>query len=80
MRIIARIAQWGIVAIGVGGLALVVFMAFAQRDHKVELIVTYPKSPPAAVWRCHCVNDFIRRAASCGLAASSATQRSARKR
>lgn len=51
MRLIARIAQWSIVAIGVAGLALVVFMAFARRDHKVELIVTYPKSPPAAVWR-----------------------------
>ena len=51
MRLIARIAQWSIVAIGVGGLALVVFMAFARRDHKVELIVTYPKSAPAAVWR-----------------------------
>jgi uncharacterized protein YndB with AHSA1/START domain len=26
-------------------------MAFARRDHTVELLVTYPKSPPAAVWR-----------------------------
>jgi uncharacterized protein YndB with AHSA1/START domain len=31
--------------------ALVGVMAFMRRDHKVELIVTYPKSPPAAVWR-----------------------------
>lgn len=51
MRLIARIAKWSIVASGVAGLALVVFMAFARRDHKVELIVTYPRSPPAAVWR-----------------------------
>jgi uncharacterized protein YndB with AHSA1/START domain len=26
-------------------------LAFMRRDHKVELVVTYPKSPPAAVWR-----------------------------
>jgi uncharacterized protein YndB with AHSA1/START domain len=51
MRLIAGIAKWSIAAIGVTGLALVVFMAFARRDHKVELIVTYPKSPPASVWR-----------------------------
>lgn len=51
MTLVARIATWGIAAIGVIALALVVFMAFARRDHKVELIVTYPKSPPAAVWR-----------------------------
>jgi hypothetical protein len=30
---------------------LVVFVAFARHDHKVELIVTYPKSPPREVWR-----------------------------
>jgi hypothetical protein len=51
MRPIARIAPWIIGAAAVAALALVVFMAFARRDHKVELIVTYPKSPPSAVWR-----------------------------
>ena len=51
MRRIARIATWIIGATAVTALALVVFMAFARRDHTVELVVTYPKSPPAAVWR-----------------------------
>jgi hypothetical protein len=36
---------------GVIVLALITVMAFMRRDHKVELIVTYPKSSPAAVWR-----------------------------
>lgn len=26
------------------------FMAFARRDHRVEMVVIYPKSPPSAVW------------------------------
>ncbi len=26
-------------------------MATLRRDHKVELVVTYPKSPPSAVWK-----------------------------
>ena len=51
MSAIARIAKWFVVLVGVAALALLGFMAFARRDHKVELIVTYPKSPPSAVWR-----------------------------
>jgi uncharacterized protein YndB with AHSA1/START domain len=39
---------WSIAALLV---ALVLTMAFMRRDHRVELSVTYPKSPPAAVWR-----------------------------
>jgi hypothetical protein len=42
------------VALGMAGammLGLVLVMAFMRRDHKVELIVTYQKSPPTAVWR-----------------------------
>lgn len=46
-----RMAAWVLVAIAAAGLALAGFMAFARRDHKVELIVTYPKSPRSAVWR-----------------------------
>ena len=34
----------------VAGIA-VVGMAFMRRDHKVELVVTYNQSPPAAIWR-----------------------------
>jgi uncharacterized protein YndB with AHSA1/START domain len=30
---------------------VVALMAFARRDHKVELVVIYPKSPPSAVWQ-----------------------------
>ena len=30
---------------------MVVGMAFMRRDHKVELVVTYNQSPPAAIWR-----------------------------
>jgi uncharacterized protein YndB with AHSA1/START domain len=26
-------------------------LAFMRRDHKVELVITYAKSPPSAVWR-----------------------------
>ena len=43
-----RIGKWALIATVVGGLG---FMAFVRRDHKVELVVTYRKSPPSAVWR-----------------------------
>ena len=46
-----RIGSWILGALAAGALAVIVFLAFARRDHKVELIVTYPKSPPDAVWR-----------------------------
>ena len=45
------VARWVLAVLGVAALALVAFMASARRDHKVELLITYPKSPPAAVWR-----------------------------
>jgi hypothetical protein len=44
----ARYLLWAIV---VAVLGLIGVMAFMRRDHKVELVVTYAKSPPAAVWR-----------------------------
>ncbi len=44
-------SKWVLVAMAVAGLGVLGFMAFVRRDHKVELIVTYPKSPPNAVWR-----------------------------
>ena len=40
-----------LLAIGMAAFALVGVMAFMRRDHKVELVVTYHQSPPAAVWR-----------------------------
>lgn len=43
--------KWVLVAIAVAVFGVLVFMAFVRRDHKVELIVTYPESPPSAVWR-----------------------------
>src|SRR5262245_8916511 len=45
---IGKLALGAIVVAAVG---LLGFMAFARRDHKVELIVTYATSPPGAVWR-----------------------------
>ena len=49
---IARpIARVVLLAVAIAGLATIVFLAFARRDHTIELIVTYPKSPPSAVWR-----------------------------
>jgi uncharacterized protein YndB with AHSA1/START domain len=46
-----RIVQVVLVVLAVAGIGLIGLMAFARRDHTVELIVTYPKSPPGAVWR-----------------------------
>ena len=44
------LAKWlTVVAIAVVMTSLA-FLAFVRRDHKVELIVTYPQSPPEAVW------------------------------
>ena len=51
MRVVHEEARWALAVIVLAGLGLIGFMAFVRRDHKVELIVTYPKSPPAAVWR-----------------------------
>ncbi len=46
-----RMGKWALVLIAAAGLVVTAFMAFVRRDHKVELVVTYPKSPPSAVWR-----------------------------
>jgi len=46
-----RIGQFLLFTAVAPALALVGVMAFMRRDHKVELVVTYPNSPPAAVWR-----------------------------
>jgi uncharacterized protein YndB with AHSA1/START domain len=43
--------KWVLVALVLAFLGVVSFMAFVRRDHKVELLVTYQKSPPSAVWR-----------------------------
>src|SRR5262245_2433753 len=51
MTMVWRIGKWVLAGIAVAGFAVIVLMAFARRDHKVELIVTYSKSPPPAVWR-----------------------------
>ena len=40
-----------LLATGMAAFALVGVMAFMRRDHKVELVVTYHQSPPAAIWR-----------------------------
>jgi uncharacterized protein YndB with AHSA1/START domain len=47
----SRIVQILLILVAVAGIGLVGFMAFTRRDHTVELIVTFPKSPPGAVWR-----------------------------
>jgi uncharacterized protein YndB with AHSA1/START domain len=43
-----RVGRWVLIATVVAGLG---FMALVRRDHNVELVVTYRKSPPDAVWR-----------------------------
>lgn len=48
---IGRLGKYLLLAAGVAALALVALVAFMRRDHKVELVVTYPKSPPDAIWR-----------------------------
>lgn len=46
-----RVGRWLLVAIAIVALGLLGLMAFVRRDHKVELVVTYARSSPAAVWR-----------------------------
>jgi hypothetical protein len=46
-----RVGQWLLVAVAAVVLVLLGLMAFLRRDHRVELVVTYPKSSPRAVWR-----------------------------
>jgi hypothetical protein len=46
-----QIGKWLLIVLGVVACGLIAFVAFARRDHKVELIVLYPKSLPSDVWR-----------------------------
>ena len=46
-----RVGKYVLGAIAIALLAVLGVMAFMRRDHKVELVVTYAKSPPSAVWR-----------------------------
>lgn len=46
-----RLGKWLLVAVALAALALLTLMTFMRRDHKVELVVTYPNSSPEAVWR-----------------------------
>lgn len=46
-----RVGMWIAIALVICGVVLLGFMAFVHRDHKVEIIVKYPKSPPRAIWR-----------------------------
>lgn len=39
-----------LLAVVVAAVIFLAAMAFMRRDHKVELVVTYPRSTPAAVW------------------------------
>jgi uncharacterized protein YndB with AHSA1/START domain len=43
--------KWLLILVAIVATGALAFLALARRDHQVELIVTYPKSPPAAVWR-----------------------------
>ena len=46
-----RFVLYLLVAFGIAVLGLTGVMAVMRRDHKVELLVTYAKSPPGAVWQ-----------------------------
>ena len=48
---VRRIGKWLLIAIATAAVGAMAFMAFVRRDHKVELVVTYSKSPRHAVWR-----------------------------
>ena len=49
-RICFVIGKWVLLAAAIAAAGVIIFVAVARRDHTVELIVTYPKSPPGAVW------------------------------
>ena len=48
---IRQVGKYLLLAAAVAALVLISVMAFMRRDHKVELVVTYQNSPPAAVWK-----------------------------
>ena len=46
-----QIGKLVLVALAVASVGLLGVIAFARRDHKVHLVVTYAQSPPSAIWR-----------------------------
>lgn len=46
-----RVGQFLLLVIGAAVLAVLGVMAFMRRDHQVELVVSYPNSTPAEIWR-----------------------------
>ena len=46
-----RIGRFVLATAAVACMGALGAMAFVRRDHKVELVVIYPKSSPGAVWR-----------------------------
>lgn len=49
--VIGVIGKYVLIAAAVAAFVLLAALAFVRRDHKVELIVTYHRSPPSAIWR-----------------------------
>ena len=49
--VIRVIGKYLLIAAAIAAFVVVAAMAFVRRDHKVELIATYHKSPPSAIWR-----------------------------
>jgi uncharacterized protein YndB with AHSA1/START domain len=47
---IKRLSGWLLGTIAILAVGVIGTMAFMRRDHRVELVVTYRHSPPAAVW------------------------------
>jgi uncharacterized protein YndB with AHSA1/START domain len=42
---------WTACVIGAAAAVLIALVAFTPRDHIVDIVATYPKSPPDSVWR-----------------------------
>jgi hypothetical protein len=51
MTMLLRVGKWVAAAAVLVLLAVMSLVALTPHDHKVELVVTYPHSPPSAVWR-----------------------------
>jgi hypothetical protein len=49
--VIRVMGKYLLIATAIAAFVVVAAMAFVRRDHKVELIATYHKSPPSAIWR-----------------------------